>query len=57
MTLPPMVNTPAPVKRKKKATAINASGIREMFVASKKKKTPKIIAIRLSRIKFREISS
>ena len=48
MTLPPMVNTPAPVKRKKKASAINASGnrdIREMFGASKKKKTPKSIAI------------
>ena len=40
MTLPPMVNTPAPVQRKKKAAAINASGnrdIREMFGASKKK--------------------
>ena len=38
--LPPMVSTPAPVKRKKKATASNASGngdIREMFGASKKK--------------------
>ena len=43
-----MVNTPAPVKRKKKAAAINASEnrhIREMFGASKKKKTPKIIVI------------
>ena len=43
-----MVNTPAPVKIKKKAAANNASGnrdIREMFVASKKKKTPKIIVI------------
>ena len=48
MTLPPMVNTPAPVKRKKKAVAINASGnrdIREMVGASQKKKTPKIIVI------------
>ena len=48
MMLPPKVNTHAPVKRKKKAAAINASGnrdIREMFGASKKKKTPKIIAI------------
>ena len=44
----PMVNTPASVKRKKKAAAINASGnrdIREMFGASKKKKTPNIIVI------------
>ena len=43
-----MVNTPAPVKRKKKAVAINASGnrdIREMVGASRKKKTPKIIVI------------
>ena len=48
MTLPPMVNTPEPIKRKKKAAAINASGnrdIRAMFGASKKKKTPKIIVI------------
>ena len=48
MTLPPMVNTPASVKRKKKAAAINTSGnrdIREMFEASKKRKTPKIIII------------
>ena len=46
MTLPPMVNTPAPVKRKKKATAINASGnrdIREMFGASKMKKHQKLL--------------
>ena len=48
ITLPPMVNTPAPVKRKKKAATINASrnrDIGEMFGASKKKKTSKIIVI------------
>ena len=46
MTLPPMVNKPAPIKRKKKA--INTSGnqdIREMFGASKMKKNKNIIAI------------
>ena len=49
MTLPPVINTRVPVKRKK-AAAINALGnrdIREMFGASsKKKKTPpKVIVI------------
>ena len=46
MTLPPVINTRVPVKRK---LPINASGNRdigEMFGAlSKKKKTPKIIVI------------
>ena len=41
VTLSPMVNTSAPIKRKKKASAINASGnrdIREMFGATKNQK-------------------
>lgn len=48
LKLPPMVKTPIPVKRKKKAVVINASEDRdtnEMFEALKKNKIPKIIVI------------
>ena len=48
MTLPPMLNTPAPVKSKKKAAATNAfrkSRYKGNVWSIKEEKTPKIIVI------------